>query len=88
MLMDMSAPGHDVAGSTPFFMDLPREPVLHLARHPNNTSYKKWRDAKEGIGAIPEQCHKTKNCGCLVTYLGNNIDCKLFASICIPREFV
>ncbi len=59
MLMDMTAPGYDVAGSTPFFMDLLREPILHLARHPNNVTYKKFRDAKEGIGAIPEQSHKT-----------------------------
>jgi hypothetical protein len=88
MLMDMTAPGYDVAGSTPFFMDLLREPILHLARHPNNVSYKKFRDAKEGIGAIPEQSHKTKKCGCLETSMGNNVDAKLYASVCIPREFL
>jgi len=88
MLMDMTAPGYDVAGSTPFYMDLLREPVLHLARHPNNVIYKKFRDAKQGIGAIPEQGHKTKNCGCLETSMGNNVDCKLYAAVCIPREFL
>jgi hypothetical protein len=88
MLMDGTAPGYEVAGSTPFFMDLLREPILHLARHPNNVVYKKFRDAKEGIGAIPEQSHKTKNCGCLETSMGNNIDCKLYAAVCIPREFL
>jgi hypothetical protein len=62
MLMDGTAPGYEVAGSTP--------PILHLARHPNNVVYKKFRDAKEGIAAIPEQCHKTKNCGCLETSMG------------------
>jgi hypothetical protein len=60
MLMDMTAPGYDVAGSTPFFMDLLREPILHLARHPNNVIYKKFRDAKQGIGQSQSRALKRR----------------------------
>jgi hypothetical protein len=88
MTMDMNAAGFDVAGSVPFFFDVAREPVLQIARHPNNSSFRTWRDAKCGVGSIPEQEHKTRNCGCLETTLGNNVESKMFVSVCIPREFV
>ncbi len=88
MTMDRTAAGYEVAGSIPYFMDLAREPVLQLVRHPNNSTFKMWKDNKCGVPGIPEQSHATRNCACLESSLGNNVEAGYFFAICIPREFL
>jgi hypothetical protein len=42
--MDLAAPAFDVTGSQSFFMDIQREPILQLARHPNNNTFRAYRE--------------------------------------------
>ncbi len=42
--MDLTAPAFDVSGSQSFFMDIQREPILQLARHPNNNTFRAYRE--------------------------------------------
>ena len=88
MTMDRTAPGYEVAGSVPYFMDSAREPVLQLVRHPNNSTFKMWKDNKCGVPGIPEHGHATRNCACLESSLGNNMEAGYFFAICIPREYL
>jgi hypothetical protein len=46
------------------------------------------RDGKKGVAIIPEQNHATRNCGCNKLLLGNNLEGRVFMTICLPREFV
>ncbi len=87
MTMDRTAPGYEVTGSVPYFMDSAREPVLQLVRHPNNSTFKMWKDNKCGVPGIPENGLATRNCACLESSLGNNMEAGYFFTICIPRSF-
>jgi hypothetical protein len=41
--LDLAAPAFEVSGSQSFFMDIQREPILQLARHPNNNTFRAYR---------------------------------------------
>jgi len=86
--LDNEAPGYEVAGAEIRYCDINRQPILLLARDPANSEFRKYRDLKAGIPSMPETRHYTANCGCCALTAGNNLEGRLYLSICLPRRYM
>jgi len=80
-----SMPAYDHPEAEALYLDVARKPTLIIQRMRGNGQLKTWRDGKSGLPAIPELGHATKDCGCLELSLNNNVESRMYSTVCLPR---